>query len=241
MKKAKTQYMPNGFSEKFAKAARYNNPQYLWAWMVNHKTYAPELKRNKLRRPQPEEAPTISVEIKHIVKAVRRDGTTKKSYGFVFKVDDEAFTIIFGSKDQSMLYLCTLLRQKMGEKMYLHEFYNNTKGDSSKAKFKKLMSDKWLKAVYDSIYPFDARDFKEWIGKVRSGNGRPMNQGKSQSSRQLEELFESHPSAIYYCTISTREDEVGDSFYDLKIPSNMITVPENMQFLIDDFEELMGI
>ena len=251
--------MPKGFTEKFEKAAKNNNPQYLWSWLESmtgapgkeesdeiakgyyNKKYAPSLKRDQRRRTQPKEKPAISVELKHIVKTMLKSGREKKEYGFVFTVNDEVFPVCFGSKDQTMLYACTLLRQKMGEKMYLHEFFNNSKGCSSKAKFKRGKSEKWLKAVYEAIFPNDAREFSDWIGKVRETRGRPLNQGKSQSSKRIEEIFDSQSSAIYFCSVNTREDEIGDSFYDIKIPAEKITIPENMQFLIDEFNDLMGI
>ena len=253
------QEMPKGFTEKFEKAAKNNNPQYLWSWLESltgapgkeesdeiakgyyNKKYAPSLKRDQRRRTQPKEMPTISVEIKHIVKTVLKSGREKKEYGFVFMVNDEVFPICFGSKDQTMLYACTLIRQKMGEKMYLHEFFNNSKGSSSKAKFKKGKSEKWLKAVYEAIFPHDARKFSDWIGKVKETHGHPLNQGKSQSSKLIEETLDSQSSAIYFCSINTKEDEIGDSFYDIKIPSEKISIPEDMQFLIDDFDDLMGL
>ena len=53
--------------------------------------------------------------------------------------------------------------------------------------------------------------------------------------------MESQSSGIYYCTIKTKEDEIGDSYYDIKIESDKITVPENMQFLLDEFYEMMNI
>lgn len=253
------QEMPKGFTEKFEKAAKNNNPQYLWSWLESltgapgkeesdeiakgyyNKKYTPSLKRDQRRRTQPKEMPTISVEIKHIVKTVLNSGREKKEYGFVFMVNDEVFPICFGSKDQTMLYACTLIRQKMDEKMYLHEFFNNSKGSSSKAKFKKGKSEKWLKAVYEAIFPHDAREFSDWIGKVKETHGRPLNQGKSQSCKRIEEILDSQPSAIYFCSVNTREDEIGDSFYDIKIPAEKITIPENMQFLIDEFNDLIGI
>lgn len=253
------QEMPKEFTEKFEKAAKNNNPQYLWSWLESltgapgkeesdeiakgfyDSKYAPSLKRDLRRRNHPKEMPTISVEIKHIVKTVLKSGKEKKEYGFVFGVNDEVFSVCFGSKDQTMLYACTLLRQKMGEKMYLHEFFNNSKGYSSKTKFKKGKSEKWLKAVYETIFPHDPREFNDWIGKVKEAHGRPLNQGKSQSTKRIEELLDSQSSAIYFCAINTREDEIGDSFYDIKIPSEKIIIPETMQFLIEEFEDLMGI
>ena len=251
--------MPKDFTKKFKQAAENNNPQYLWEWLESligapdkeesdeiakgyyNKKYASALRRDQRRRTQPQENPVISVEIKHIVKTVLKSGREKKEYGFVFTVNNEVFPICFGSKDQTMLYACTLLRQKMGEKMYLHEFFNNSKGSSINTKFKKGKSDKWLKAVYETIFPNDARNFSDWIDKVKQNHGRPLNQGKSQLSKRIEDILVSQSSAIYFCSVNTMEDEFGDSFYDIKIPSKQITIPENMQFLIDEFGYLMDM
>ena len=250
--------MPAEFAYKFEKAAKANNPQYLWNWLESL-TGAPDketsdeiakgcydskytyVRRDHQRRMQPKEKPNVSVEIKHVVKRVLKDGREKKEYGVVFTVNDEVFPICFGSKDQTMLYVCTLLRKKIGEKMYLHEFYNNSKGTSRNTKFKRGKSVKWLRAVYDSIFPHDAREFSEWIQKVEEAHGRPLNQGKSQSTKVVEEAMKSQSSGIYYCTIKTKEDEIGDSYYDIKIEPDKITIPENMQFLLDEFYEMMNI
>ena len=259
MKCALAKEMPKDFTKKFEQAAKNNNPQYLWEWLESligapdkeesdeiakgyyNKKYASALRRDQRRRTQPQENPVISVEIKHIVKTVLKSGRKKKEYGFVFTVNNEVFQICFGSKDQTMLYACTLLRQKMGEKMYLHEFFNNSKGSSINTKFKMGKSDMWLKAVYETIFPNDARNFSDWIDKVKQNHGRPLNQGKSQLSKRIEDILDSQSSAIYFCSVNTMEDEFGDSFYDIKIPSKQITIPENMQFLIDEFGYLMDM
>lgn len=251
--------MPRGFMEKFEKASKNNNPQYLWSWLENYQNastkedadesvqgyyetkYAPSLKRNINRHTQPKEKPTVSVEIKQIVKKVLKSGKEKKEYGFIFRVNDEVFPICFGSKDQTMLYACTLLRQKMGEKLYLHEFYNNDKGKSPLTRFHKEKSQKWLKAVYNCLFPCDLRDSINWIENVEKRRARPLNQGKSQIARRLENLFETQNTGIYYCAINTREDALGDSFYDVMIEPDKIIIPNEWQFLINDFKHLMGI
>lgn len=140
-----------------------------------------------------------------------------------------------------MIYVCSLIRQKMGKKMYLHEFHNNSKGNSHKAKFKSGKSEKWIKAVYQTFFPYAPREFRNWIDNIKDKHGNPLNQGKSQLCKKIDELFRSQQSAIYFCSVTTREDEIGDSYYDIQIPAEKISIPENMQFLIDDFNELMGI
>lgn len=247
------------FVEKFDTAVKINDPQYLWSWLKNliniqveqtsNETVniddcsicAPMLKRHISHRTQPHDSPTISAEIKHIVKSVRKNGKEKKEYGIVFNINNNTFPVCFGSKDQTMLYICTLLRQKIGEKMYLHEFFNNSKGNSNLTRFKREHSEKWIQTVYETIFPHDVREFSEWIDKVRLGHGRPLNQGKSQSTKHIERILESEESSIYYCILNTKEDKIGDSYYEIRISPENISIPQNMQFLLDDFNDLMRI
>lgn len=251
------QEMPKAFKEKFDKAVRDNNPLYLWSWFESYMNaptkeesdliakgyyntkYSSSLKRDIFRRTRPEEKPVISVEIKQTVTKVLKDGLKKKEYGFIFMVNGETFPICFGSRDQTMLYACTLLRKRIGEKMYLHEFYNNHKGKSTR--FKRNKSANWLNAVFNCLFPYKQRDFDEWKMNVEAKKARPLNQGKSQIARQLEELFETQPNAIYFSIVNTREDDLGDSFYDVMIAPERIIIPDEMQFLINEFEDLMGI
>ena len=206
-----------------------------------NKEYSSSLKRDIHRRTRPKEKPLINMEIQHITKTILKTGREKKEYGIVITVNGESYPICFGSKDQTMIYICSLLRLKMNEKMYIHEFFNNSKGNSTRTKFKRGHSEQWLKAVYDTIFPLDAREFKDWIGKIKETHGRPLNQGKSQSVKLVEQTLDSQSSAIWFCVVNTREDEIGDSYYDISIAPDNIKIPSNMQFLIDEFSELMGI
>lgn len=201
----------------------------------------PSLRHDTYRHFQPKEMSAVSVEIKHIVKKVLKSGREKKEYGFLFRINGEVYPICFGSKDQTMLYACTLLRQKMNEKMYLHEFYNNDKGRSPLARFKRQNSRRWLNAVYDSLFPHDTRDFRNWIENVENKRARPLNQGKSETTRHLAALLESQPAGFSHCAVNTREDALGDSYYDVMIEPERIILPDEMLFLINDFSDLMRL
>lgn len=201
---------------------------------------ATALKRDLRQRTPPQVPLTVSVEVKQIVKRVLKNGREKKDYGVVFMVNhQEAHPVRFGSKDQRMLYLCTLLRKKIGEKMYLHEFYHNSKGQSHKSRFKRGTSTNWLKAVYDAIFPNDGRDYADWIEKAKSG--RPLHQGKTQSNSSIAKALGEENPGLYYCVVNTIEDEIGDSYYDIKISPENIIIPHELQFLLDRFDQLMGL
>lgn len=251
--------MPRGFAEKFEKAARSNNPEYLWSWIESY-TGAPDketsdeiakgyfdteydhtLRRDKKQRNRPKDTPEISVEIKHNRQKTFKDGREKYNYDLIFMVNGDMFPVHLGSKDQMMLYVCTLLRHIMGEKMYIHEFIHNTKGKSAKTRFQRKNSQRWLKAVYDTLYPYEARDFNQWYRSLETRKGSPLSQAKTQSDKQVEQALEPYPSAVYFCTTNTKEDKLGDSYYDIKIDPKRIIIPEEMQFLIDEFYDLVGL
>lgn len=75
-------------------------------------------------------------------------------------------------------YVCTLIRQKLGEHIYLHEFFRNSKGQN--CKFTKNGSKGWLRDVYNQLFYHPAKNFSEWMEKVddTANRGRSINQDK---------------------------------------------------------------
>ena len=251
-KKADKMLMKAGLSERQAKVAA----EVLWK-MISAKIqqtyrqmtlayYSSVVRRRRTsiiadqrRSIRPQTEPNMEVEIKRIVTKVLKSGKEKTSWGIEFRINGNTFTVNFGSKDRTMLYICTLLRLKIGENMYLHEFFNNSKGRHSK--FKRANSRAWIKAVFDTIFPTKERDFEEWIGKIESANGRPLNQGKTQASKHIEKALDSQPDAIYYCILRTKEDKAGDSFYHMNISPKNIIIPQELSFLVDHFYDMIGL
>ena len=213
-----------GFSEEQAKLATS-----ILLRLIAHESY--------LRR-QPTVEPTIQVEIKRFVSKVLKNGFEKKAWGVEIRVNDDVFPVIFGGKDQTMVYICTLLRRKLGESMFIHEFYNNSKGRNSK--FSRPRSRAWLKAVFNAIFPSMDRSFEEWIETVESKKGRPLNQGKAQASSLIQRILDSQPEGISYCVLDTKVDEAGDSYYYIGIKPENIIVPQELSYLVDEFYEMTG-
>ena len=202
--------------------------------------YSSHIERDHKRRLKPLAEPDVHAEIKKVVSRRLKHGREKREWGVELKVNGDIFPIYFGSKDCTMIYICTLLRKKVGENMYLHEFFNNSKG--TKSMFKRSKSHKWLEAVYNKIFPSTDKGFDNWIANVEEKSGRPINQGKTQASNAIERTLESRqPDGIYYCIMSTKKDRLGDSFYDIQIKSENIIVPEEMWALVDGFYDIMGM
>lgn len=170
--------------------------------------------------------PTISVEIKQVVKQTLKSGREKTAYGFVFTIDDETYSVYLGGKEQTMIYACALLRQKMGQKMYRHEFINNSRGLSPETEFTREKAKPWIKKIYEFLFKNDSCEFAKWYSKLETNSGQPLNQGKSQINSKIKDNLPE--SAVYFCKVNTKSDDLGDTYYDIQIPAEKITVPEEL-------------
>lgn len=190
-------------------------------------------------RPQP----SISVEIKQMVKKTLKNGKDKKEYGVEFCVNGKKCPVLFGGKERIMVYMCTLLRQKIGERMYLHEFYNNSKG--GKCKIKRGASRPWIEAVYYALFPSKDKDFDEWISKIDlpiddKDRGRPVIVGKTQANSIVKKSLHSMSHAIKDCIINTIDDALLDTYYSINIAPENITVAPELVFLLEYFYDMLN-
>ncbi len=189
------------------------------------------------KRPYPE--PTVSAELKEVVARRMKNGKEKKAWGVVMTVNGKEHPIYFGGKDKTMLYVCTLLRLKIGERMYIHEFFNNSKGRRSRFSRQKTRS--WLEAVYNQLFPSQDRSFDQWIEKIEQTNGRPLNQGKSQVAKQIAVTLADCPDGIYYFIPRTSEDFESDTYYEVMLTPEQLTVDPQLQPLLNLFYTTTGI
>ena len=158
---------------------------------------------------------------------------TKELWAIKISVNGESFNIKVGSKDQRMVYVCTLIRQKLGEHMYLHEFFRNGRGRY--CKFTKNGSEEWLRDVYNLLFHYPARDFSDWMRKVEDieNRGRSINQGKSQINAYIKDRLKAFELDVSEMPIIDKmEDEHKDSYYttylqpeDIEIPEDFLSIP----------------
>ena len=175
------------------------------------------------------EAPKIKVSIVKMPEQWKlpEGMRTKELWAIKINVNGESFNIKVGSKDQRMVYVCTLIRQKLGEHIYLHEFFRNSKGQN--CKFTKNGSEEWLRKVYNLLFNHPARNFSEWMEKVddTANRGRSINQGKSQINASLKKLLKGfNMNASKLPVIDTMKDENKDSYYTTILKPENIDIPE---------------
>ena len=181
------------------------------------------------------EAPKIKVSIVKMPEQWKlpEGMRTKELWAIKINVNGESFNIKVGSKDQRMVYVCTLIRQKLGEHMYLHEFFRNGRGRH--CKFTKQGSKEWLRDVYNLLFNHPARDFSEWMRKVEDieNRGRSINQGKSQINAYIKDRLKAFELDVSEMPIIDKmEDEHQDSYYttylqpeDIEIPEDFLSIP----------------
>ena len=181
------------------------------------------------------EAPKIKVSIVKMPEQweLPEGMRTKELWAIKINVNGESFNIKVGSKDQRMVYVCTLIRQKLGEHMYLHEFFRNGKGRY--CKFTKNGSEEWLKKVYNLLFKHPARDFSDWMARVddTENRGRSINQGKSQINAYIKDRLKAFELDVSEMPIIDKmKDEHQDSYYttylqpeDIEIPEDFLSIP----------------
>ena len=182
---------------------------------------------------------SVKAEIKQIYDKKPNGRRQRKKWGVCLTIDNTTIEIPFGGKEQTMIYVCALLRNKIGERMYRHEFINNSKGHKSRLNRKKSYI--WLKSVYDALFKSCSIDYNTWINKIHSDNGHALDQGKSQVNNVIKNALKGHPEAISYGTVNTHKDENKDSFYSIEIESDNITIPKDLEFLVSNFYDMVDL
>ena len=188
------------------------------------------------------EEPNIktTVEIKK-VPDYSDSGRFRKKWGLELTVGKEKIQVPVGNKAQLMIYVCTLLRIRNNERLYLHEFYNNSQGRKSPYQLKS--SRVWLKSVYNFLYRYESRPrpYEDWEKKNQDMNdlGRPLHQGKGRLNDALRDALQGQPEYIVEKFLLNSVSKKRDTYYDIKIRPQNIIVPEELKKLCGEFYGMM--
>ena len=174
---------------------------------INRPIYA-----NKASIP-PENPPKSKfVEVRKVVTRVLKNGHKKEEWGVVFNVDGIESSVYLGSKDMTMLYICTLIGKKYGWKVS-----NQTFSDEG--------SIMWLGKVYQVLYKYKGREFDDWIKTMQIDTSDRCKNAKSQVNNLI---WGSIPdNAFYYFTLTAYKEGRSISSYNIRIePENIFLPPE---------------
>ena len=177
-------------------------------------------------------AAKVTISIKEIsVLRYRRETTL---YGIEIGVNDTKIPIHLGDKTQTILYIAALIRFKMGQPLYLHELYRNSRGSQSIYKREKTYN--WFSQIFDVIFGKTAI-FNDWANPARKDKPQPrsghdFNQAKSALFDKLKKKLGSEMEfALDYCCLHDACDANNDTYYTFHCSPEDIILDETAQKL----------
>ena len=194
-----------------------------------NQTYAKNISDDYRSRVRKFDRPNITISIKKVVAKVGKY-KVKQEWGVEIGVDGEVVPVYIGSTAAAMVYICTLLRHRIGDKLFREYFRLPLAFKQKLGKEGSYLL--WIEQVYQKLYPGASVGFDDWYQKMQLDSCRFINQGKSESARVINRCLVNHPTAIYYCCIQKGQTEGRDTFYYFDLPAESIVVPS-------DFEDLL--
>lgn len=208
---------------------------------------------NRFDYPKPYTKPQIQVEI---VKRKKAKKTFK--WDVDISVNGIKYSINFSGSLVRMLYISTLLREKLGFHLYRQELKNPrynlpwTKLEDGKIKSVTLP---WLRRVYNEVVVDQSITEEEdndgnlkviRIPKLRNFiyneveiPDQDINQAKSQVDKNIvNRLRDNIDGCLYYCLLHNSEDRT--PYYFTRMSPDEIIVPRELQYLLDECSDPMG-
>ena len=184
---------------------------------------------DKKSRNKPSESPHIKISIAKVTaRILKRE--IKKAWGMEISIDGSTIPVYIGSTPAAMVYICTLLKQKMGTHLYREAFKRPLPDKNSPIERHKDVI--WLEQVYEILYPGAPADFDNWYLDKKKNSCQFINQGKSEPVRQIKACLYGFENALPFCIVETCKKE--PSYFYIDIPADCIIIPKEMEKLIND-------
>jgi hypothetical protein len=194
-----------------------------------NQTYSRNISDDYRSRVRQTYRPNITIAIKKVVSKVYKH-KEKKAWGVEINIDGQIVPVYIGSTAAAMVYICTLLRQRMGTFLFREIF---KKPLLSKTVGVKRHEDLlWIERVYHKLYPSASIDFDDWYKTMKEDSCQFINQGKSASAREINKCLTNYPNAIYYCCVQKGQTEQRNSYYYFDLPVENIIVPSELEELL---------
>jgi hypothetical protein len=178
-------------------------------------------------RKKPGVRPNITITITKVTARTLKY-ETKKAWGMEIDIDGDVIPAYIGSTAAAMVYICTLLQQKMGSHLYRMVFKRSLPNKNSYVKRHKDVI--WLEQVYKTLFPGAPNDFDCWYQEMQKNHCQFINQGKSESARKIKRYLYNYKDAIPFCVVETCKKE--PTYFFIDIPSENIIVPKELEDLI---------
>ena len=178
-------------------------------------------------RYKPSVKPDIKIYIERIPYIDGRGKKMREKYGVRICAGSFEQKICFEETTQRMVYIATLLKHKMGKRLYAHELHNNSAGNSGVREVAK----QWLKKIYTTIISPDNSSFEKWIESVRerANAGRRLNNAISRTKHIITKGLEAYPDARYYSLMVSHRDSEKGVYYTLNCAPDDIIICGELQ------------
>ena len=172
------------------------------------------------------EANGISNQAAHIVENVsleRRRINNRSRWCLIFTINGEKVPVSMRGNQAFVLYLCTLIKQKSGNRLYRNSFTHPTRQDKQ-----------WFSKVYRFIYINSDSTFEDWFARYANDNYRSLNQAKCTANREITNSLKA-----YHCEESTYhlvlKNEGNRRYYSINITPQCIELPEELFDNLDNY------
>ena len=182
---------------------------------------------DKYSRMRPADKPNLKIYIERIPYIDGRGNKKREKYGVRICAGSFEQKILFEETTQTMVYIAALLRHKMSEKLFVHEFRNNMTGTAGTRESAK----RWLKKIYTTIIKPENSEFDKWIDSISSAKnaGKKLNTAASSSKRVVKESLEMYPDAIYYSLLISERSTTDGAYYTFNCSPDDIIVCGELQ------------
>lgn len=153
----------------------------------------------------------------------------RKEWGVEIDVNGTVIPVYMGSTAATMVYICALLKRKMGTCLYRNVFKRPI--PSKKSIMSRHEDIVWLNRVYRTLYLGVNVDFDTWYDNMKGNSCHYINVGISKSRSVVESCLINHSNAIYYCELKKGKDN-GSVFYYFNIPADQIIVSDELESLL---------
>ena len=178
-------------------------------------------------RNKPSIRPNITITITKVVSRELKN-RTKMAWGVEIEIEGDVVPVYIGSVAAAMVYICTLLKKKMGTHLYRSAFKKSLSENIPRANRDKDVI--WMEQVYKTLYPGATEDFKCWYLNMQKNSCQFINQGKGAASRKIIDILVNHQNATPFCIIETCKNE--PTYYNIDVPAENIIVHKDLEDLI---------
>lgn len=213
--------------ERMDVAEMEESDQYAQGTVDN--TKSEELKAELHSRHKQGERPEITIHVTRILPDLRK--RVRKVWGVEITIGETTIPIHIGGADAAMVYICTLLKQKMGARLSREMFRRPYSKQLSPTSIHEDVL--WLEKIYRVLCLGIMKDFDKWYEHLKDNSCHAISQGKAAANRVIRKQLRQYSEALYYCVLQPGKNEKGRGCYYIDIPAENIKLSKEIEAVIN--------